>query len=832
MSSIKGIVLAVAIIVGLWLLHPRRELGSAGQADNVVEIVYMGSGPMAGGRADASREFEKWSRERHASDPSKPIYRVISGQSAARDQVQDPTRFLISVAGGMPPDVVQYDRYAIAEWAARGAFTPLDEYIDRDLAAGRADALTPELFYKPCWDETLYKGKVYAIPNSVDGRALFYNKDLLKRAGLVDEHGQVKPPRDWDELKEYAIRLTERDDKGRIVVLGFAPQFGNSHLYMYAWMNNGEFMSADGVRCTLNAERNVEALAYMKEVYDAVGGYAQAKTFERTFQKEDLNPFITGRIAMLIETDGMLRLLARYARDLDYGVTAPPMPKRELARGRKTVTWSGGWSYAIPATAKNKDAAWELIRFMSTERAWRTWHESDRELYESQGRLFIPQQVPIIDLNEKFLVQYVFNNAELASNHKDAFRVMRDLLPLARFRPVTPVGQLLFNEQIRAMDAALYGRMTPKQALDRGTRNVQRDLDEFLHPVEGRPFKSNVFFVLYAAIVVAGIVLVYVWDTQVGFRRRIGRVFRLRGRVADSTIEGSQGGYFRRQWIGGLVCASPWIIGFIIFSGGPMLYSLLMSFSDYDMLNPPKWTGLYNYKWMFGHDDLFRVSLWNTLFMVLGVPLGITVSLAMAMLLNLKIRGVAVWRTLFYLPSIVPMVAASIIWIWIFNPSGGLVNQSLKFFGIEGPGWLDDVHWSKPALIVMGLWGAGGSMIIWLAGLKGIDERLYEAADLDGAGVCQRFWHVTVPQISPYIFFNLVMGLIGTFQIFGQAFIMTQGGPDNSTLFYVYHLFNNAFRYGHMGYASAMAWVLFLIVLVVTIFQLKLSKRWVYYEAE
>jgi multiple sugar transport system permease protein len=231
------------------------------------------------------------------------------------------------------------------------------------------------------------------------------------------------------------------------------------------------------------------------------------------------------------------------------------------------------------------------------------------------------------------------------------------------------------------------------------------------------------------------------------------------------------------------------------------------------------------------HDPLFYKSLGNTLFMALGIPLGMVVSLAVALLLNHEIRGMAVYRTFFYLPAIMPAVAASILWIWIFNPQEGLLNSLLGKIGIAGPSWLHNQYWSKPALILMGLWGAGGGMIVWLAGLKGIPRHFYEAARLDGAGPLRCFWNITLPMLSPYILFNLIMGLIGTFQIFTQAYIMTQGGPVDSTLFYAYALFNNAFRYMKMGYASAMAWVLFGLVLVLTIIQLRLSKVWVHYES-
>jgi multiple sugar transport system permease protein len=274
----------------------------------------------------------------------------------------------------------------------------------------------------------------------------------------------------------------------------------------------------------------------------------------------------------------------------------------------------------------------------------------------------------------------------------------------------------------------------------------------------------------------------------------------------------------------------PWLIGFVVFTGGPIVFSIIISFCDYDILNPARFTGLENYHWLFALDPLFWKSMWNTVYMVIGIPIGMALSLGIALLLNLKVRGIAVWRTFFYLPSIVPAVASSILWIWILNPTSGLLNNALASIGIIGPNWLQNEFTSKPALILMGLWGAGGGMIIWLAGLKGISESYYEAASLDGASTWKQFLHITLPLLSPYIFFNLIMGLIGTFQIFTQAFIMTQGGPVNSTLFYAYHLFNNAFRYLHMGYAAAMAWVLFVIVLALTLLQMNLSKRWVHYE--
>jgi len=528
-------------------------------------------------------------------------------------------------------------------------------------------------------------------------------------------------------------------------------------------------------------------------------------------------------------------LLAQYGQDLNYGVAPPPMPAAELAKGRKPLSWIGGWCLSIPSTSKHKEAAWELIRFLSSRKAAEIIAESQRFTTESQGRTYVPPQTSNRGINDWLFQKYVYENPRIAPKLADACRTYNALIDGARFRPITPVGQFLWNEHRTATDNAIFKKLTPQQALDRATVNVQRELDRVLAPPRGIRLSWTWFLAVYLAILAGTAVIVYRWDTNDRFRKGVLALLARTGLRDIKTGELPQGvhsGYFRSQWTGGLVCAAPWIIGFIVFTGGPLFFSIVMSFCEYDILNPPRMTGLDNYRWMLTKDALFWKSIWNTLYMLIGIPLGMGLSLGMALLLNLKIRGIAVWRTFFYLPSIMPAVASSILWIWIFNPNAGLLNSVLASFGIQGPNWLQDEHTSKISLIIMGLWGAGGGMILWLAGLKGISESYYEAAELDGAGIVQKFIHVTLPMLSPYIYFNLIMGLIGTFQIFTQAFIMTEGGPVNSTLFYAYHLFNNAFRYLHMGYACAMGWVLFVIVFALTIVQTRLSKRWVHYEGD
>jgi len=216
-------------------------------------------------------------------------------------------------------------------------------------------------------------------------------------------------------------------------------------------------------------------------------------------------------------------------------------------------------------------------------------------------------------------------------------------------------------------------------------------------------------------------------------------------------------------------------------------------------------------------------------FTVISVPLSTVVSIAIAMLLNMKVRGLTIYRTIFYLPSVVPLVASSILWLWLFNPSFGLLDSFLRLVGLPAPGWLYSEAAVKPALILMGLWSIGAAIVIYLAGLQGVPQELYEAASLEGANNWQRTWHVTLPMISPVILFNVTLGLIGSFQYFTQAYVMTQGGPNNASLFFALYLYQQAFQYLHLGYGAAMAWLLFVLILLVTLGIFKSSAKWVYY---
>jgi len=827
------------------------------------ELIVWGT-PNDRGLKAALRQFEV----------EHPGWEVVT--SAGSSGGMDPQKLMCGIAGGSPPDMLQQDRFSVGEWAVRDAFISLDEYVEqsvreeeqarvvltalqrgdrtaaaRALAALRAaiekrgpskqadtarqlqasiesgsaspeqaealldlvQGIHPETFFNACWQEASFgigdQRRVYAIPNSTDNRALYYNEDLLERAGLVDEQGRAKPPQNWQELKEYAVRLTQYDADGNMTQLGFAPNYGNSWLYIYGWLNEGQFMSEDGRTCTLAEPRIREALDFMVEVYDTLGGIEKVDAFQSAFQSGEFDPFFIGKVAMKIDGNWGLNNIADYAPNLRFGVAPAPAPQ-----GKQSITWSGGFSWAIPAGSRHPEMAFELLRFLNSDRIWALRHEVAARYASSRGRAYVPSMAPLPHINQYTYQTLVEHNGELPERIKGSFLLFSELMGVSRFRPVTPVGQLLWDEHARAYEKAVRHTYSPQEALERGQLSVQRELDR-MYGQQERELVNWQYALAGAGLLIVGLLFAAYW-------------FGGRGQLIKELT--------RHESLAALCFVSPWFVGLILLTAGPILVSIVYSFCRYDVLHAAEFVGFENYARLFGDDPLFWKSLANTAYMMLGVPLGMAVGLAIAMLLNTEVRGMRVYRTLFYLPAIVPMVASAILWIWVLNPEVGLVNSLLRMLGVgDPPNWLQSASWgfgSKSAIILMGLWSAGSGMIIWLAGLKGIPQHLYEAAEIDGAGPWGRFFNVTLPMLSPYIFFNLIMGIIGTMQIFTQAFIMTEGGPDDSTLFYAYYLFNNAFRYFKMGYASALAWILFLFILALTLVQLKLAPRWVHYEAD
>lgn len=923
-------VYAVILLAVLTWLYPRP---AAEYSADVTEVTVWFNGIIEGRHIDVVDAFER----------VFPEYRAVLGSSAVRSGLESegsPQRLMCGIAGGVPPEVVEYDRFAICQWAARRAFLDLTPFVEKDaqqLAEARekldglkqqnapqADivrqqALVDRLetfqvrrddYYPATWDECMYRGGLYGIPNYMDDRALYYNSDLLVRAGFVNDDGSPRPPQTWEQVltkridvqdahisgetirsqsadyvaagvqpgdtlshishdgqvvrclvdrvvgpnelivrsayanrrlnlrsgqnqhvkifdqSSYTLRLSQWDDDGQPRCVGFEPQQGNGWLFHYGWANGGEFMSEDGRTCTLNDPRIVEALEFTTDVYDALGGVQSVNAFKKSFQTAAQDPFYLNQIGLFIHGDWFLRDLARYKRDMRFGTCPAPVPAHRLEQGHDKVTWLGGLAYCIPATCppEKREAAWWFIKYLSSIPGGMIMNEHDAQREHAQGRLYMPRLMASKKLNELQLETYV-RIPQMPERLQAAIKTHVDLLPFARYRPVSPEGFVLWNAQADAQDLAWNHRYTPAESLDINTQRVQRALDKFHAPKSGRPVQWSSMFLGYLGLL--ALVALFLW-------------IRYRIKHPASPL-------YRKEWRAGALFASPWMIGFIVLAGGPMIFSLVMSFTEYDVISDARFVGWSNYEEMFLVDwdtvGGVKQSLLNTLYMAIGLPLSMVVGLALAMLLAANVRGMSVYRTMFFLPAIMPVVAASVLWIWVFNAQNGLMNWMLDVTGIETLlewmgvrtpiGWLTNKDTSKPALIIMTLWGAGASMIIWLAGLKEIPEYLYEAASLDGAGPVRRFFTVTLPMLSPYILFNLTMGLIATFQIFTQAYIMTpNGSPERSTYFYVYKLFDECFSYFRLGYGAAMAWVLFAIVIVVTLINMALSKKWVHYAGE
>ncbi|MFB6362648.1 carbohydrate ABC transporter permease [Paenibacillus elgii] len=289
----------------------------------------------------------------------------------------------------------------------------------------------------------------------------------------------------------------------------------------------------------------------------------------------------------------------------------------------------------------------------------------------------------------------------------------------------------------------------------------------------------------------------------------------------------------RRGWLTPYLFVLPWMIGFVSFTLGPLLFSLVISLYDWPIAGERTFVGLQNYTRMFTDDPLFWDSLGVTLkFAAIFVPLNLSVALLLALLLNQKVRGSGIFRTIFYLPSVISGVALAMIWAWVYSGEYGILNYFLSLVGIAGPDWLREPGWALAAMVGASLWAQGSMMLIFLAGLKNIPSDLYEAASIDGAGVFTRFFRITLPMLSPTLLFNLVTSIIGAFQQLTLALTLTGGGPSNSTYFYAMYVYENAFKYFHMGYAAANAWIMFLIILTLTMLVFRSTGMWVYYEGE
>ncbi len=723
-------------------------------------------------------------------------------------------KLLANVAAGIAPDVVMMDPGGIEKFATRHALLPLDDLIEKshyDIGA----------FYKNLIEAHRFGGKLYVLPRDIAPISpVYYNKRLFREAGLPMPDGKWT----WDfkerpELKEhdflYVLHKLKKEVNGRAVQWGYTPGWQD-----LLWQ---EFALSMGARWADNF------MHPMKVQYDDPN-VMKAIQFSADLELKDKLILSPTALSTEMQSEAKQAFSRQQVAMFQDGIWQVPFLRKEIVPGKPGYfEWditmppaykdgtlhfpTGGSGYAIIATTKHPWEAWQLTQWMGGAKG---------QYYLAATGLAQPA-IRSLARSEPWIPGPNTPPAEQAP----ANRIMMDTsAPLVVFGPFgaewTAASDFATKEFTKIWD----GSAQAVDVIPSANRVAQERLTYLRQDTERPNFNWGAGTAIAVVLFLALVAWVYLPELKV--KRSIRE--KRENRIA-------------------YIFVMPWILGLILFTAGPMLLSLLMSFADWDIIQPARWRGLENFREAFVVDPRFWTSLRVTVvYTIFAVPLGLITSLALALLLNVKVRGIPFWRTCYYLPSVASGVAASLIWKRIFMTDGGLLNALIygsdghrNFLGLgtllqsftSGNGqanWLGNEHLALPSLTIMNLWGAGGGMIILLAGLQGVPTHFYEAATLDGASPWSRFRHITIPMISPTLFFCLLTGFIGTFQSFTQALLMTDGGPNDSTMFFALHMWKSGMLELRMGYASALAWILFFVVLVFTFLQMRMSK-WVYYEA-
>ncbi|MGC4095416.1 MAG: extracellular solute-binding protein [Polyangiaceae bacterium] len=686
---------------------------------------------------------------------------------------------LVATAGGNPPDLAGVWAQDVFDFADKQALTPLD-----DLARG--SSVTPERYLAPYWDLGLREGKLYGVVSAPAINALHWNKSHFRAAGLDPE----RPPRTIAELDEFARRLT-RVEGGRIVQAGFLPSEPTWWHFFWPYFFHGRLWDGDA-RITLTEPENVQAFTWIQG-YAKQHGVLALQTLSASFGNvaSAQDPFLSGKLAMVLQGIWIGNYADTYAPNLEWG--AAPFPS--LREGEPPVAFVDADMLIIPRGSAHPREAFEFIRFLSEQR--------------NTEKLCLLQRKtsPLRDVSPAFL-----------SNHKNPYIAMFQSLPSSPgVRGMLKMGVWPeYRTELHAMFQKVWlQQATPEVALAETQARMQLSWDRLRRrrAIEPSPAALRAPLWLLGAGVLG---VAAIMARELARRRRHGASL---ARELSALAKGL--GFF-----------SPWGVGLLVFVAYPVLASLVYSFCDYSLLSPPRFVGFHNYLDLL-RDDVFAVSLKNTaVYALFALPLHLIAAFSLALFLDANLRGSSVYRTLVFLPSLTPLVASSMVWLWIFNARYGVLNYVLGklSFGLIGPiPWLSSPHTALPSLILMSTWSVGHTVVITLAAMQDVPLAVYEAADIDGANLWQRVWHITLPLTSPVMYFNGVMGLITSLQVFAQPYIMTQGGPARATLSYSMRLYDNAFTYLRMGYAAAMAWILFVIILGLTALAVRVGRDRVHY---
>ncbi|AXA36870.1 MAG: extracellular solute-binding protein [Candidatus Hydrogenedentota bacterium] len=683
-----------------------------------------------------------------------------------------PRIFLTDAAAGTPADVMYITNEFLPRLVDKQILLPLDDFIT-------SDGVDLGMFLPRTVDFMRLDGKLYAYPIHFSTDALFYNKKLF------DERGVPYPDESWtwETFRDAATSLTV-DRNGD----------GNPEVFGCLTVESQVLMASFGAR-VFDEQTNRFVEPPPREAIEAVRFNLsllgkQAPTAAQAMDTTDMQMFANDRLAMFL---GRTWQLPQIAKTMRSPWDVAPIPK---GRQRFCILAVGG--NCIAAGSRHPREAWEFVKFYSS--------------LEGQKLLGLQKNCT------PALRELALSKDYFLSPPPEHIRVFVDAIDYAgQVLPDRIWAREFFSSiwQPTLERLRVDSKITPEQALADIARQGNLLIDKYAQEKAEEESATR--------------------DAHpTDFLIRFMLALMILGALAIAWLARSN----RRYWEGYLFIGL-WLIGFVLFTLGPVLASLYLSFCRYDLLSPPRWIGLANILDLI-HDPLFWKSLGNTLYYcVFTVPATLILSLFLAMLLNTRVPGTYTFRAIYYLPALTAGVAISLLWRWIYNPQLGLMNTFLGYLGIQGPEWLGSPTWAMPAIIIMSVWGGlGGPMLIYLAGLQGIPQQLYEAAAIDGASRWQAFRHVTLPMLSPSIFFNLIMAIIGSFQVFTTVFVMTAntaasaepGGPANSTMVYVLYLYQTGFRYLAMGKACAMAWILFLIILGLTLWNYRMSQRWVHYD--
>ena len=705
------------------------------------------------------------------------------------------------MAAGIAPDVFYLPPMLLPELAENKLIAPLDQYFDKEPAELKADfwPILLQAFHYDVDTGLLGRGPLYALPKDFTTTVFYVNIDLCDKAG-VDWRDIQKNGWDWTRFEAETKKVQALNGTN-----GFADRaISGSHLQLWPdtlrnviWTYGGDFFKTkpdgtpDYANLALGEPGAQQALCLIRRVR------LEDKTaFNATgINKEGGQEFKNGNIGVTGPVGQWL--VPQYEGLTGFKWDVVPTPS---GTAKASQTFYTGWT--MSAHTQHADKSYELLRFLCGR---------EGQVQQARAGLAIPALQSVAH-SDDFL-----RPAGRKLIHQQAFL---DAVAVARL-PQLP-KQTEFNAIVESDTnlAIAAGRLSTKDAAAQAQATWSKELNAPLRAGAwpAMPW-ATIISLLAAVLAVIGVTLFIKAK-----REKLGAIDRRTERA-------------------GFLFIAPWLVGFAVLTFGPMVVSLLLAFSKWNGMVPlgqASFVGVANFKQLFTYDPLFFQSIKVTAyFVLLGVPVSQLAALLIAMLMNQKVRGIAVFRTIYFVPSVVSGAALAVLWLQLFNDKNGLINRVLRFVGFNAPNWFgydpathanDAARWAVPGFVLMGLWGVGSGMLIYLAGLKGINASLYEAARIDGAGPLRRTWNVTIPMLSPLIFYNLVMGIIGSFQIFTQVYIMTGDTAEHATLFYVLNLYRQAFEFHNMGYASAMAWVLFGIVLLLTLAIFRGSKKLVYYE--